>query len=772
MGQLKQISGSVIRVWGFQPRQSDVRRLFRYGFNPTHGSRITRSVFRYLHLYLFLACSALFASSAFAQTEIFFDRDIMPIFSKAGCNAAGCHGTAAGQNGFALSLFAAEPQKDYMAITHDVDGRRINRVEPEQSLLLLKATGKVPHASNRKINPKSLEYLQLLGWLMQGAKRDAHKQPTLELLTVTPSQLITEKGHKQYISANAKYSVGDTFDVTSNCRYTTTNPRVVIVDKLGSITVTGFGQAYITVTYMGSTSLIQIVVPQPLSSEFPAVSPNNNIDTLVLEQLSALGIAPSPLCSDAQFVRRVFLDVTGRLPTQDQTEQFLADQDPARRSKLIDTLLDSNAFADFTALKWSDLLRIKSEFPSNLWPNAVQAYYQWVRASILANKPYDQFVRELLVSSGSNFRDPTSNYYRALADRNPQGFAEQTAMVFMGARMSCARCHAHPTESWTPADNDHMAAFFSNVKFKNTQEWKEQIVYIAPWNKYKNKLTGDVIDSIPLNGEKINYPANKDSREIFANWLTDPKNPWFARNIVNRIWYWLNGRGIIHEPDDMRPSNPPSNPKLLAYLEKQLIENHYDLKHIYRLILNSRTYQLSSVTSPANVWDDQMFSHYMPHRLTAEQMMDAINQVTQTTDTFTSRIPEPYTVLPEGTRAVQLEDGSIGLPILSLFGRPTRDSSYESERCNETSMSQALFMINAEHVSRKVSRSPYLKALLKNQNDQEVINSIYLTALSHKPDAQKMQQLKDYFGQVDNRRDAVSDLLWAVLNSKEFLFNH
>jgi hypothetical protein len=460
------------------------------------------------------------------------------------------------------------------------------------------------------------------------------------------------------------------------------------------------------------------------------------------------------------------------LPEETQAQKFLSDTNPAKRSKLIDTLLDSDAYADFAALKWSDLLRIKSEFPSNLWPNAVQAYYQWVRSSIVANKPYDQFVRELLISTGSNFRDPTSNYYRAVADRDPQGFAEQTAMVFMGARLSCARCHAHPTESWTPADNQHMAAYFANVKFKNTQEWKEQIVYVQPWSRYKNPTTGAVINPAPLDEKEVTIPGGTDSREVFAKWLTDPKNPWFARNITNRIWYWLMGRGIINEPDDIRPSNPASNPALLAYLEKQLVDNHYDLKHIYRLILNSRTYQLSSITSPANSWDDQMFSHYMPRRLTAEEVMDAINQVTQTTDTFTSRIPEPYTVLPEGTRAVQLEDGSIGLPILSLFGRPTRDSSYESERCNDTSMSQALYMINAEDLSRKVSRSPFIKQLLKLDSDEAVINSIYMTVFSRKPDASKMEQLKTYIGQVEKRSDAIGDLLWAVLNSREFMFNH
>ncbi|MBN4060944.1 DUF1553 domain-containing protein [bacterium AH-315-I18] len=726
---------------------------------------------------LILIFGLAFTSFANAQNNnIFFDRDIMPIFTQAGCNAAACHGSANGQGGFALSLFASDPAADFQAITREANGRRVNRVEPKNSLLLLKATGQIKHQSNRKLNPKlnpkSLAYLQLLAWLQNNAPRDPQKQPKFESLIVSPNQLITEIDHRQYITVSAKYSLGPTLDVTSNCRFKSTNTRIVKVNKLGGIHVTGFGQAHITVTYMGHTSLIHILVPQPLNTKIPSFPANNPIDTLVFEQLKAMGIPPAELCTDEQFVRRLYLDVTGRLPTIKQAQLFLDHATKAKRSKLIDTLLDSDAYADFAALKWSDLLRIKSEFPSNLWPNAVQAYYQWVRTSIMTNKPYDQFAHELLVSQGSNFRDPPSNYYRALSTRNPQGFAEQTALIFMGARLSCARCHAHPTENWTPTDNKHMAAFFANVKFKRTQEWKEQIVYIQPWAKYKDPLTQKPISTIPLNDQEIKIPRGKDSRLVFANWLTDSKNPWFARNIVNRIWYWIMDRGIVHEPDDMRPSNPPSNPKLLAYLEKQFIDNHYDLKHIYRLILNSRTYQLSSITSPTNAWDDQMFSHYLPRRLTAEQVMDAINQVTQTSDTFTSRIPEPYTVLPRGTRAVQLEDGSIGLPILQLFGRPTRDSSYESQRCNDTSMSQALYMLNAENVSKKIAKSPYRKQLLKNTNNEQVITSIYMTAFSHPPTVQKMDKLKAYIHSSASRSDAISDLLWATLNTREFMFNH
>lgn len=704
--------------------------------------------------------------------EIFFDRDIMPIFTKAGCNAAGCHGTANGQSGFKLSLFASDPQADYQELIRDADGRRINRVEPEKSLLFLKATGKVKHKSDRPLNPKSLEYMQLLAWVKQGAKRDVKKQPILESLSVTPKQLITELGHRQYITAQALYAGSDALDVTANCNFDSTNKRVVQVDRLGSMHVKGYGHAYVTVTYMGKTSLIHVVAPQPLTTTFPDVKPNNQIDNLVFEQLKAMGVPPSDLCTDEQFVRRLYLDVTGRLPTVKQAQKFLQSSDASQRSKLIDELLVSDAFADFAALKWGDLLRIKSEFPSNLWPNAVQAYYQWVRSSLVANKPYDQFVREMLVSTGSNFRDPPSNYYRALGNRNPQGFAEQTAMIFMGARMSCARCHAHPTESWTPNDNKHMAAFFANVKYKSTQEWKEQIVYTQPWAKYKDPMTGKAITAIPLDGDEIKIPGRKDSRAVFAKWLTDPENPWFAKNITNRIWFWLLARGIIHEPDDIRPSNPPSNPKLLAYLEKQFIDHSYDLKHIYRLILNSRTYQLSSLTTPANAWDEAMFSHYIPKRLTAEQMMDAINQVTQTDDTFTSRIPEPFTVLPKGTRAVQLQDGSIGLPILQLFGRPSRDSSYESERCNDTSMSQALYMINAQALSKKITRSPYLKQLFKNTSDEQVVDSIYMTVFSRHPSDEKMKQLLAYFQQSKRRNDGITDLLWAVLNTREFMFNH
>ncbi|MBM4049065.1 MAG: DUF1553 domain-containing protein, partial [Planctomycetes bacterium] len=381
---------------------------------------------------------------------------------------------------------------------------------------------------------------------------------------------------------------------------------------------------------------------------------------------------------------------------------------------------------------------------------------------------------ELLVSSGSNFRSPTANYYRALRKRDAQGYAEATALVFMGARLECARCHAHPTENWTLDDNLGMAAFFAQVKIKTTREWKEEIVYVDPKQVLRHPVTKTAVAPKPLGGESAKLAESEDPRANFAAWLTSPENPWFARNIVNRVWYWLFGRGIVHEPDDMRPTNPPTNPELLAYLAQELVSHKCDLRHIYRLILNSRTYQLSSKPNQWNANDVAHFSRYPVKRLAAEQLMDAINQVTETFDKFTSQIPEPFTVLPDGFRATQLADGSIGTAFLELFGRPPRDTAYECDRSSDTSMQQALQLINASDLTGKIARSPRLQRLLKDRkSDAEIADELYLAALSRPPSAGEAQKVTAHLAKDEKaRRQAAEDLMWALLNTKEFLFNH
>ncbi|MGA2497294.1 MAG: DUF1549 and DUF1553 domain-containing protein [Tepidisphaeraceae bacterium] len=502
-------------------------------------------------------------------------------------------------------------------------------------------------------------------------------------------------------------------------------------------------------------------------------SRDSRIDELCQAKWKEKGLAPSEVCPDEVFLRRVYLDTIGILPAPDEARAFLADKNPDKRAKLIDRLLQKDEFADFWTLKWGDLLRIKSEYPVKLWPKAVQAYYRWVRESIAENKPYDKFVTEMLMATGSNFRDGPCNFYRAVPNKDPQSFAESAALVFMGVRISCARCHVHPTEKWTLDDSMGMAAFFAQVKFKQTGEWKEEIVYVDTDAVLKDARTRQTVKPRFLGGQPIDLKPGEDARQLFAAWLTSPENPYFSRAISNRVWFWLLGRGIVHEADDLRPGNPPSNPALLDYLAKELVDHKYDLKHIYRIILNSRVYQLSSKSTPANQKDVVYFSHYLARRLEAEQLLDAISQVTETTETFASIIPEPYTKLSD-FHAIWLSDGSIGSPFLELFGRPPRDTPFESERCNRPSMRQALQLLNSNDIDRKVAASGRIKRLLADNKttDAQILEEIYLAAFSRLPtDAEKTKVL-GLMKDRKPRQQAVGDLLWAVLNAKEFLFNH
>jgi hypothetical protein len=498
-----------------------------------------------------------------------------------------------------------------------------------------------------------------------------------------------------------------------------------------------------------------------------ALTPAGKIDELVFARLKKLGLQPSPLCSDAVFVRRAYLDVIGTLPTAAEAKAFLADANPDKRRVLIDRLLERDEFADYWAMKWSDLLRIKAEFPINLWPNAAQAYYHWVRTSIRDNKPYDRFARELLTSSGSNFRVPPVNFYRALQSKQPTAIAQSVALALMGVR----------AEKWPPDRLAGMSLFFAKVGYKSTSEWKEEIVFfdpnLAPAKPADKSAAAPATPVFP-DGKAARIPPDRDPREVFADWLIDAKNPWFARNIVNRAWYWLDGRGIIHEPDDVRPDNPPSNAELLAYLERELVASHYDLKHIYRLILNSKTYQLSSLPRGNKPEAEANFAFYPLRRLEAEVLIDAICQVTGTTETYSSAIPEPFTFLPETHRSIALPDGSITSPFLEEFGRPPRDSGLESERNNRVTAAQRLHVLNSTHIQRKLAQGPWLQELLAGAaKPRQLIENLYLTMLSRYPTEEEMTIALKYMDPAKRvRREAVVDLAWALVNSAEFMYRH
>jgi hypothetical protein len=517
------------------------------------------------------------------------------------------------------------------------------------------------------------------------------------------------------------------------------------------------------------------------------LAPQGKIDELVFAKLRQLDIPPAHLCSDEVFLRRVYLDVIGTLPTAQEARQFLSDRDSGKRRALIDRLLERDEFADYWAMKWSDLLRLKAEFPINLWPNAAQAYHRWIRTSIKQNMPYDRFVRELLTASGSNFRRPPVNFYRALQSRQPEAIAQAVALTFMGSR----------AENWPGQRLAGMAAFFSQIGYKSTAEWKEEIVLFdpdklfdaekladpdKPRNSDKVPNTGKTTppaDGKPLtalfpDGTPANLSADRDPREIFADWLIDAKNPWFARNIVNRVWSWLLGRGIIHEPDDIRSDNPPQNAELLAFLEEDLVAAHYDLKHICRLILNSKTYQLSSIAQGTNAEAAANFAQYPLRRLEAEVLIDALDQITGTTEAYSSAIPEPFTWVPEEQRSIALADASVTSPFLEMFGRSPRDTGLESERNNRTTAAQRLHMLNSSHVLRKIEQSPKLQSLSRFRgNPHELVAGLYLTILSRFPTEEELKIIDAYVqsGSV-NPRDISVDVAWALINSTEFLYRH
>ncbi len=504
-------------------------------------------------------------------------------------------------------------------------------------------------------------------------------------------------------------------------------------------------------------------IEQPIAAIFEAPdhsTPETRIDELVLERLARLGLRPANPCSDAVFVRRVYLDVIGVLPSSEEASRFLLDRNPNKRATLIDELLSRDDFASYSAMKWSDLLRVKAEFPINLWPNAAQAYHGWIRTSIRENKPYDRFAREMLTASGSNFRDPPVNFYRAMQSKSPEGMAQSVALTFMGTR----------AENWPKARLAELARFFSQIGFKETKEWKEEIVFYDP---RKSAVSPSRAATLP-DGTEARLRPDQDPREVFADWLIAPKNPFFARAIVNRVWSWLLGRGIIHEPDDIRPDNPPANPELLAYLERELVTARYDLKHIYRLILNSRTYQSSFIPRAAHADGEKYFANYPVRRLDAEVLIDALCQVTGTTENYISAIPEPYTVMPENQRAVDLPDGSITSSFLELFGRPPRDSGLESERNNRSSAAQRLHLLNSSHVQRKIGQSPKIQELIrKNPEPRAVATGLYLLILSRFPTEEEMKVIAEHSraGGVKGR-EAVVDLAWALVNSTEFVYRH
>ena len=491
------------------------------------------------------------------------------------------------------------------------------------------------------------------------------------------------------------------------------------------------------------------------------LTPQGKIDDLVFARLQKLNITPAHLSSDAVFVRRIYLDVIGTLPTATEAQQFILDRNPDKRRVLIDRLLARDEFADYLALKWSDLLRIKAEFPINLWPNAAQSYYRWVRDALRDNKPCDQFARELLTASGSNFENPPVNFYRAMQNRTPAGIAQTVALTFLGER----------AERWPSNDLAKLAIFFANVGYKTTAEWKEEVVFFNPAATNAGALNGSPLEAVLPDGARAKLSPDQDPRAGFANWLV--KNPQFARHLANRAWGWLLGRGIVHEADDFRADNAPSNPELLAYLEQELVSSGYDFKQLYRQILNSKTYQLASIPQSQSPEAAANFAFYPLRRMDAEVLIDALDQLTGATEKYSSPIPEPYTFIPDNLRSIALPDGSISSPFLELFGRPARDTGQDSERNNHLTAAQKLCLLNSSQMQKKIESSRMIEfQTSSNRAPADIATGMYLGILSRFPTAEEIKTTQDYFQSGIGKRQAAVDLAWALMNSTEFLYRH
>jgi hypothetical protein len=491
------------------------------------------------------------------------------------------------------------------------------------------------------------------------------------------------------------------------------------------------------------------------------LTPQNKIDELVFARLQELHITPAHLCSDAVFVRRVYLDVIGTLPTATEARQFILDRNPDKRRVLIDRLLARDEYADYLALKWGDLLRIKAEFPINLWPNAAQSYHRWVHDAIRDNQPCDQFARELLTASGSNFEKPPVNFYRAMQNRTPAGIAQTVALTFLGER----------AEHWPSNDLANLAVFFANVGYKYTAEWKEEIIFFNPASTNAGALNGSPRDAVLPDGSTVKLSPDHDPRVVFADWLV--KDPQFARNLVNRAWTWLLGRGIVQEPDDFRADNPPSNSELLEFLEKEIVSSGYDFKQLYRLILNSKTYQLAAIPQGNSAEAAANFAFYPLRRLDAEVLIDALDQITGANEKYSSAIPEPYTFIPDNLRSIALPDGSITSSFLEMFGRPARDTGLESERNNRITAAQKLTLLNSSLMQKKIESSRMIEfQTSSNRAPADIATGMYLGILSRFPTTAEIKTAQDYFQSDIGKRQAAVDLAWALMNSTEFLYRH
>lgn len=705
-------------------------------------------------------------AGAKSDVPVSFATEVEPILTKFGCNGGGCHGAALGRGGFRLSLFGFDPAFDHTQIVQSNEGRRVVVSDPERSILLAKPALVMEHGGGEKLKLHSREYVRLRTWLEDGAPEPGRKEPTVSKLEVFPAKRIMVPGEQQQLAVTAIWSDGRREDVTPVAQFDALNDSVAGVTATGFVTAKKTGETHVMVRFGGQADIASVTLPFAKVPDFPKLQANNFIDEKLIAKWKDLGLIPSPLCDDEDFLRRLYLDAIGTLPTPAEVKKFLADASKDKRKKAIDAVLDRPEFVDWWALKWGDLLRVDR---TALQEKGMWSFHNWVRAQIRDGKKVDEFVREIVTAEGSTFTEGPANFYRV--GKTAEDWAETTSQVFLGIRVQCAKCHSHPFEKWTQADYYGMTAFFSRLGTKNSTEFgifgRETIIYLKPTGEARHPRTGQVTPPRPFDGEPCEDEF--DRRKKLADWLTDPKNPMFAKNIVNRFWGYTMGRGLVEPLDDMRATNPASNPELLDALATDFVKAKFDQKHLLRTIFNSRAYQLSSAVTDGNRVDgaNTHFTRYTVKRLTAEQLADALD--------FATGTREKYLGVPLGTRAIQLPDTQYRSYLMDTFGRPARQVVCECERTTKPNIAQALHLLNGDFLNKKIAdKSGRVEKLAaaKKLDVEAAITELYLSTVSRPPKSDELAKAKSWLDSAPSPREGLQDLMWVLLNSREFLFSH
>jgi hypothetical protein len=699
------------------------------------------------------------------EKPLHFRNDIVPLLTRHGCNSGGCHGKASGQNGFKLSLFGFDSDFDYHALVHEARGRRLFPASPENSLLLAKATGRVPHGGGKRLTSDTEAYQTLLRWIRQGTPRGSADAPSLVRLSISPTNRVLGRQARQQLAVLAHYGDGSVRDITHQTQYQSNEPAVAAVDEDGLVrTLDLAGEAALMARYQGQVAVFRATVPldKPIA-KYPDYPCTNFVDELALAKWKKLGLVPSELCTDSEFIRRLYLDLCGRLPAPEEVKAFLADKRSDKRARLIDHCLDDKDYAAYFALRWGSILRNASLAGSEA---AAYAFHDWLRDMIGRNRPYDEFVRGIVAASGEWQDAPAINWYWQMRDDPLHQPVSDTAQVFLGLRLQCARCHHHPYERWSQDDYYGLAGFFSRLGRKSFGEPPPYYSSRTRTSGEINPITKKPIEPKLLDGPVLTVPPEEDPRHKLVDWMARPDNPFFARTLVNRMWGHLLGRGLVDPVDDMRETNPPSNLELLDALTKDFVASRFDVKHLLRTICNARVYQLSSTTNEYNAHDKQNHARYFGKRLIAEVLLDAVDSACGTKTRFSR--------MSKNARAVDLPHEGFGSYFLDVFDRPPRSSPCECARSNGASLSAVLHLSNSPEMDNKIgSDSGRVARLVKEKATRDqALDELFLAALSRYPTDAERQKARAYCEREPDLRRGLEDVLWALLNSKEFLFNH